>query len=53
MAINRFSKETGELSGKTENIGASDRWVRINHYMAALKEDLEECIKIKTELRVT
>ena len=41
MTINRFSKETGGLSGQTENKGASERWMRINHYIAALKQHLE------------
>ena len=34
MTINRFSKSVGGLSGKTENIGAGDRWVRLNHISA-------------------
>ena len=34
--INRFSKETGGLSGITENKGTSERWVRINSFIAAL-----------------
>ena len=41
VTINRFSKETGGLSGKTENAGASERRMRINHYLAALKQYLE------------
>jgi hypothetical protein len=45
MTINRFSKETGGLSGKTENVGASERWMRINHYLAALKQHLEDKVK--------
>ena len=36
MSINRASKETGSLSGNTENVGARERWMRINHIMAAL-----------------
>ena len=40
--INRSSKATGGLSGKTENYGASERWMRINHIMAALRETLDE-----------
>ena len=36
--INRFSKETGGLSGITENKGASERWVRINPFIAALRD---------------
>ena len=38
--INRFSKETGGLSEITANKGASERWVRINPYIAALREHL-------------
>ena len=37
MTINGASKDTGGLSGKTENTGASERWMRINHLMAALR----------------
>ena len=33
---NRSSKSTGGLSGKTGNVGASEKWMRINHIMAAL-----------------
>ena len=36
--INRWSKEVGGISGITENDGASERWIRINHFMSALKE---------------
>ena len=35
-----FSRETGGLSGITENKGASERWVRINPFIAALHEHL-------------
>ena len=45
MTINRFSKSVGGLSGKTENIGAADRWVRLNHYLCALKEHLDDKIR--------
>lgn len=48
MTINRCSKETGGLSGKTENAGASARWVRINHYLAALKQHLDNKVKMNT-----
>ena len=34
--INRSSKSTGGLSGKMENVGASEKWMWINHIMAAL-----------------
>ena len=42
MTINCVSKDTGGLSGKTENAGASERWMRINHLMAALREKLNQ-----------
>ena len=45
MTVNRFSKETRGLSGNTENVGASQRWMRINHYLAALKQHLVERTK--------
>ena len=44
MTINRFSKTVGGLSGKTENIAASNKWTRLNHYMCALKEHMDETI---------
>ena len=37
MTMNRLFKDTGGLSGKTENVGASERWMIINHYLAALR----------------
>ena len=45
VTVNRFSKETGGLTGMTQNTGASERWMRINHYMCALKECLDKNIK--------
>ena len=38
--INRFSKENGSFSDITETNGASERWVRINPFNAALREHL-------------
>ena len=46
MTINRFP---GGLSGKTENVGASERWMRINHYLADLKQHLEEKVQKKAK----
>ena len=46
MTINRSSKEVGGLSGITENLGASERWARINHILAALKLHLDEKTKL-------
>ena len=45
MTINRFSKETGGLSGITESSGASERWMRINHFLAVLKHHLASKIR--------
>ena len=45
--INRSSKEVGGLSGNTENEGASERWIRINHFMSALKEHQHRKIRKK------
>ena len=42
MTINRVLKDTGRLSGKTENAGASEHWMWINHLMAALREKLDQ-----------
>ena len=48
MTINRASKYTGALSGKTENAGASERWMRINHLMAALREKIDTATRKRT-----
>ena len=45
--INRWSKEVGSLSGKTENKGESERWIRVNHFMSALKEHQHKKIRKK------
>ena len=45
MTVNRFLKETGGLSGNTENVGASQRWMGVNHYLAALRQHLVERTK--------
>ena len=42
--INRSSKSTSRLSGKTENVGASEKWMWINHIMAALRQRLDSVI---------
>lgn len=49
MTINRLSKETGGLSGQTENVGTSERWMRMTHYLAALKHHLE--VKIEKTIK--
>ena len=48
MTINRSSKDTGGLFGKTEMVGASERWMRINHTMVALREHLDALIKTRS-----
>ena len=45
MMINSFSKQTNGLSGQTKNKGASERWMRINHFIAALKQHLETKVR--------
>ena len=45
MTINQFSREMGGLSGQTENKGVSERWVLINHYIAAVKQHLEAKVR--------
>ena len=46
--INCSSKSTGGLSGKTENVGASEKWMRINHIMAALRQHLDSVVRKRT-----
>ena len=48
MTINCASKDTGELSEKTENAGARELWMRINHLMAALREKLDQVTRKRT-----
>ena len=45
ITINRSSKSTGGLSGKTEKVGASEKWIRINQIMATLREHLDYVIR--------
>ena len=46
--INCSSKSTGGLSGKMEIVGASEKWMRINHTMAVLREHLDSVIRKST-----
>ena len=46
-SINRSSKGMGGLSGKSENRGASQKWMRINHYMSALRENQNKIVRKK------
>ena len=39
--INRFSKSTGGIAGKTEDLGACEKWTRLNHYLRVLKEYMD------------
>ena len=41
MTIKKSSKVVEGLSGVTENKGASERWMRIKHFLAALKQHLD------------
>ena len=47
--INRSSKSTGGLSGKTKNVEASEKWMRLNHIMAALREHLDSVIRKRAD----
>ena len=46
--INRSSKSNGGLSGKTEIVGASEKWMRINHIMDELRQHLDSVIRKRT-----
>ena len=48
MTISCALKDTGGLSGKTENAGASESWMQINHLMAALREKLDQVTRKRT-----
>ena len=43
--LNRFSKSAGGLSEKAENLGSSNRWTRLNYYLCALKEYMNNKIR--------
>ena len=38
MTINRSSKESGGLTGKTKNPEACARWIKFNHFLVALRK---------------
>ena len=42
MTINSFSKSIGGIGGKTEDGGATGKWVRLNHYLCGLKEHMNK-----------
>ena len=46
--INRSSKSTGGLSGKTENVRASEKWMQTDHIIAALREHLDSVSRKRT-----
>ena len=48
VTINPASKDTGGLSRETEIAGASERWMRINHLMAALREKRDQMTRKRT-----
>ena len=48
MTINRASKDTGGLSEKTENAGASERWMRIKYLMAAMRQKPDQVTRKRT-----
>ena len=48
MTINRASKDTGQFPGKIESAGASERWMRINHLMTALRKKLDQVARKRT-----
>ena len=39
--INRFSKSTGGIEGKTEDPGACEKWARLNHYLCVLRDHMD------------
>ena len=40
MIINKLPKVVGGFSGVTKNNGASEKWMQISHFLAALKQHL-------------
>ena len=44
MTFNRFSKSMGGIAGKTEDLGACEKWTRLNHYLRVLKEYMDDKI---------
>ena len=48
MTIKMSSKVVGGLSGVIENKDASKRWMRINHFLTALKQQLSQHAEFST-----
>ena len=42
--VNRWSKEVGGICGKTDNDGANERWIRVNHLPSVLKEHQQKTL---------
>ena len=49
MTMNQSCKEIGGLSGKTQNVGASERWAEIHHHMIAMREHLNGKVQRNTK----
>ena len=49
MTINQSCRENNGLSGKTEKIGASERWAKIHHHMVAIHKHLNEKVQKNTK----
>ena len=47
--LNKECKGIGGIGGNTENLGATERWVRVNHFMAAMREKMDQKIRKKTK----
>ena len=53
MTIYQSCKEIGGLSGKTENVGASNKLAKIYHHIVAMRERLNEKVqKNKKEVNI-
>ena len=48
VTINCSSKDTGRLSGKAENAGASECWMWLSHLVAILREKLYQVARKRT-----
>ena len=43
--INRLSRETCGLTGKTNNPGACARWTKLNHFLVALRKHQNKILR--------
>ena len=39
------------IGGNTENLGATERWVRVNHFMAAMREKMDQKVIKRTKIK--